>query len=257
MSDSELFENRAQSVPSKTAVFSAGKKLSYRELDDQSNQLANHLISMGVIPGDIVGVSMERSVDMIVSVLGVLKAGCCYLPMDPSFPEDRIRYMHEDSGARFLITESSLKDKFSHLPGTSVVVTDTDKAGIGKSVTGRPELNISTQSLAYIIYTSGSTGKPKGVKVHHQAVVNLIASMSKETWSKENDILLAVVTLSFDMSVFELFVPLSNGATVVVASSRDTTDGQALINLIDEYNITMLQGNTLALEPASGKRMER
>ena len=236
-----FFENQAGITPLKTAVISGTRNLTYKELDDQSNQLANHLVSMGLIPGDFVGVCLERTVDMIVSVLGILKAGCCYLPLDPSFPDDRISYMYEDSGAKVLISQSSLKKKFRQFLNTPAVLTDTDKSKISKYSTEKPELNISSQSLAYIIYTSGSTGKPKGVKVHHESVVNLIESMSIEPGIKESDVLLAVVTLSFDMSVFELFVPLSKGATVVVATSQDTTDGQALINLIDKNNVTMLQ----------------
>jgi len=236
-----LFENQTKLTPLKTAVISGGRNLTYRELDNQSNQLANYLLSLGVTPGDIVGLCTERSADMMVSVLGILKAGCCYLPMDPSFPYDRIKYMYEDSGAKVLISQSSLKGKFGHFANTAIVLTDSDKDIISKSNTVKPELNISSQSLAYIIYTSGSTGKPKGVKVTHKGVVNLIDSMSKVPGIKENDVLLAVVTLSFDMSVFELFVPLSIGATVVIASSKDTTDGQALANLIENYDVTMLQ----------------
>ena len=218
-----FFENQAGITPLKTAVISEAGNLTYKELDDQSNQLANHLVSMGVIPGDFVGICHERTVDMVVSVLGILKAGCCYLPLDPSFPDERISYMYEDSGVKILISQSSLKEKFCQFPNASTVLTDSDKSKISKYSTEKPELNISSQSLAYIIYTSGSTGKPKGVKVHHESVVNLIESMSKEPGIKEEDILLAVVTLSFDMSVFELFMPLSKGATVVIANSDDTT----------------------------------
>ena len=237
----QLFEKQAALNPLKTAVSSGGISLTYRELDHQSNQLANHLVNLGVIPGNIVGVCIERSVDMVVSVLGALKAGCCYLPLDPSFPDERIKYMYEDSGAKVLISQNSLKKKFRQFPNTSIVLTDTDKRKIIKYSSEKPNLKISSQSLAYIIYTSGSTGTPKGVKVHHEAVVNLIESMSEKPGIKEDDILLAVITLSFDMSVFELFVPLSKGATVVVANSQDTADGQALIYLIDKYNITILQ----------------
>ncbi|MEI6047794.1 MAG: amino acid adenylation domain-containing protein [Bacteroidota bacterium] len=236
-----LFEEQSVIHSKKTAVISGNSSLTYKELNEKSNQIAWHLISLGVTGGDVVGICIERSVDMVVSVLGVLKAGCCYLPMDPSFPDDRISYMYEDSGARVLISQSSLKEKFRQFPNTSIILIDSDKNKIRKYKKVKPELKINNQELAYMIYTSGSTGKPKGVKVHHESVVNLIESMSKNPGIKKDDILLAVVTLSFDMSVFELFLPLSKGATVVVASSRDTADGQALINLIDKYNITMLQ----------------
>jgi tyrocidine synthetase-3 len=235
------FEKQVRLNPLKTAVISGGNSLTYQELDNQANQLANYLVSLGVTPGDTVGICIERSIDMVVSVLGVLKAGCGYLPMDPSFPDDRIMYMYEDSKARVLISQSSLKDKFNQLGGTSIVFIDGDERKISINSIEKPVLETNSQSIAYTIYTSGSTGKPKGVIVHHEAVINLIESMSKVPGIKEDDILLAVVTLSFDMSVFELFVPLSAGATMVVASSQDTTDGQALSNLIDRYNITMLQ----------------
>ena len=127
-----LFENQVQLTPFKAAVISGERNLTYKELADQSNQLANHLVNMGVIPGDIVGVCLERSVDMVVSVLGILKAGCCYLPLDPSFPDDRISYMYEDSGAKILVTQSSLKEKFRQFPDSSTVLTDTDKSKIIK-----------------------------------------------------------------------------------------------------------------------------
>ena len=235
------FEDQAALTPSKTAVVAGAVKLSYRELDNQANQLANYLGSLGVIPGDTVGICMERSADMLISVMGVLKAGCCYLPMDPSFPDDRIQYMYEDSGAKILLSQSSLNEKFHRFTKTQIVLADSDRSKISKYGSGKPPLNATSESIAYIIYTSGSTGKPKGVKVHHRAVVNLIDSMSKVPGIKEDDILLAVVTLSFDMSVFELFLPLSKGATLVIANSREITDGQTLMNLIDEHNITMLQ----------------
>ena len=204
-----FFEQQAAERPEKTAIISGGISHSYRELEERSNQLANYLGSLGVKQGDIVGVCLERSFEMVVSVLGVLKAGCCYLPMDPSFPDERISYMYEDSGAKVLISQSSLRDKLGHFTGATIVLTDLDKDRIGRNSTEKPEIIIDNQSLAYIIYTSGSTGKPKGVKVPHEGVVNLIGSMTKAPGIKANDILLAVVTLSFDMSVFELFVPLS------------------------------------------------
>jgi amino acid adenylation domain-containing protein len=236
-----LFETQAGSNPIKTAVISAGRSLTYRELDERSNQLAHNLVDTGAIPGDFVGICMERSVDMAVSVLGVLKAGCCYLPMDPSFPDDRIKYMYEDSGAKILISQSSLKEKFVHFPDMSIVLIDTDSSRIKMKSTEKPLLNINTQSLAYMIYTSGSTGKPKGVKVHHQAVVNFLYSMSVKPGISAEAKLLAVTTLSFDISVLEMFLPLSYGAQLVIAETEDIFDGRKLSDLIDLNNITVMQ----------------
>lgn len=236
-----FFENQAVLTPSKTAVISGNSSLTYKELNDQSNQLARHLISLGITNGDIVGICMDRSVEMVISVLGVLKAGCCYLPMDPSFPDVRINYMYEDSGAKVLISQSSLKEKFRQFPSTSIVLTDTDKSKISKYNTKKPDLNINTQGLAYIIYTSGSTGKPKGVKVHHQAVVNFINSMSRRPGFSKEERLLAVTTLSFDISVLELFLPLSFGAELIIAETEDIFEGQKLSGLLDLNDITVMQ----------------
>ncbi len=237
----ELIEKQAELTPGKVAVISGDSQLTYRELDNQSSQMANYIIEKGAKQGDSVGICLERSVEMVVSILGVLKAGCTYIPMDPSFPDERIKYMFDDSGASVFITQSSLVNRFKGFKKATLVLTDGNWSEIVIKSTDKPTITADQLSIAYMIYTSGSTGKPKGVEVYHRGVVNLVESMSKVPGIRENDILLAVVTLSFDMSVYELYVPLSNGATVVVASSNDTTDGQALINLIEKHNITMLQ----------------
>lgn len=236
-----FFESQAVLNPSKKSVISGDSSLTYKELNDQSNQLARHLISMGVINGDIIGICIDRSVEMVISVLGVLKAGCCYLPMDPSFPDVRISYMYEDSGAKVLISQSSLYEKFHQFSNASIVLTDTDKSKINKYSTSKPDLNMNTQGLAYIIYTSGSTGKPKGVMVHHQAVVNFLSSMSKRPGFSKEAKLLAVTTLSFDISVLELFLPLSFGAEIIIADNEDLFDGQKLSDLLYLNDITVMQ----------------
>ena len=235
------FENQANLLPDKIAVISGQDKLTYSELDRQANRLAHYLIHMGVKPGNAVGVFVERSVNMVVSVLGILKAGCCYLPLDPSFPWERLSYMFGDSGAEIIVTQESLKDKFGYFTDASFVIFDKKRDILENYRNISPEIKSDSQSLAYLIYTSGSTGRPKGVKVHHQSVVNLINCMSRTPGMSETDVLLAVVTLSFDMSVYEMFLPLSNGATIVIADNKDIRDGKTLINLIEKYNITVLQ----------------
>ncbi len=237
----KFFEEQALLNSAKTAVICGKNSSTYKKLNDQANQLAWCLLSTGLTAGETVGICLDRSIEMIISVLAVLKSGCCYLPLDPSFPEERIKYMFEDSGAGILITESSLKNKFLEFTGRPVILIDTDKEKITGCSTENPVIHISNLSPAYIIYTSGSTNRPKGVKVHHQAVVNLIESMSVTPGIKEQDILLAVVTLSFDMSVFELFLPLSKGATIVLAQSNDTTDAEALVRLIEKFDISIIQ----------------
>jgi amino acid adenylation domain-containing protein len=236
-----LFEAQALQTPGNKAVISGGSALTYRDLDAKSNQLARHLVSLGVKGGDVVGICHERSVDMVVSVLGVLKAGCCYLPMDPIFPDERIAYMYEDSGAKVLISQSSLKEKFKHFPDTTVVLTDSDSKQISGKSTDKVEISITNQSLVYMIYTSGSTGKPKGVKVHHEAVVNFLQSMKKKPGISSDDRLLAVTTLSFDISVLELFLPLTSGAGLIIADTEDIFDGDKLSGLLQKHDVTIMQ----------------
>jgi bacitracin synthase 3 len=237
----EFFEFHAAIHPEKRAISSGDSRLTYNELNERSNQIADYLIKLGVKGGDAVGICLERTVDMAASVLGVLKAGCCYLPMDPSFPNERIKYMFEDSGAKVLITQDLLKDKFIQFVGNPIVLIDTDKGKINKNSTKNPYFGIDNQSLAYIIYTSGSTGKPKGVKVQHQAVVNFLNSMLKKPGFTIGDRLLAVTTLSFDISVLELFLPLSSGAEVVIAETDEVLDGHKLSRLLSENDITVMQ----------------
>lgn len=237
-----FFEKQVELMPFKPALICGDVILTYRELDNKANQLSRHLIRNGLVAGDIVGIFLERSVEMVISVLGVLKSGCCYLPLDPQFPAERIRYMFEDSGARALISQDSLKDKFEQFRNSLTVIIDKEIVLLNKYSRKKPPLEISDQSLAYIIYTSGSTGKPKGVRVHHQAVVNFINSMKKTPGFNHEDRLLAVTTLSFDISVLELFLPLSFGGELIISSADEIFDGQKIAMLLDKYDITIMQG---------------
>lgn len=236
-----FFEKQVELRPDKIAVISGDHKLTYRELDVRSNRLAKHLLALQLSPGDIVGIFLERSVDMVVSVLAVLKAGGCYLPLDPSYPDERLKYMIKNSGSKILICQSPDDFRIKSIGNTLLVAVGNENNVTIEQDSLKPEIKIRPQSFAYILYTSGSTGKPKGVRIHHQAVVNFIRSMMRTPGISENDILLAVTTLSFDISVLELFLPISVGATVIVADSLETNNGGAIINLIEKYNITFLQ----------------
>lgn len=237
-----LFEKQVELDPFKPALICGDVVLTYRELDNKANQLSRHLLKNGLVTGDLVGIFLERSVEMVISVLGVLKSGCCYLPLDPQFPAERIRYMFEDSGARALISQDSLKDKFEQFRNSLTVIIDKEIVLLNKYSRKKPRLEISDQSLAYIIYTSGSTGKPKGVRVHHQAVVNFLNSMKKMPGFNHEDRLLAVTTLSFDISVLELFLPLSFGGELIISSADEIFDGQKIAMFLDKYDITIMQG---------------
>ncbi|HNW56145.1 MAG TPA: amino acid adenylation domain-containing protein [Bacteroidales bacterium] len=255
----DLVEQQAKRYPSSVAAICGDSKLTYKELSEKSDKLASYLISHGVKPGEVVGIYMERSVEMIVSVLGILKAGCCYLPMDPSFPRERLAFMIEDSGANVLITQSSLKENARGFKVSLEVFTDEEKAKINAGNAGNLKVTMTPEFLAYIIYTSGSTGKPKGVKVHHRGVVNFLLSMKTNPGFSREDRLLAVTTLSFDISVLEIFLPLSNGAQVIVAVPEDITDGQRLEKLISRHDITVMQAtpatwNLLLEEGWKGKK---
>jgi amino acid adenylation domain-containing protein len=237
----ELFEKQAECLPDKTALISETGTLTYKGLNEKANQFAWYLKSLEIKPGDVVAICLDRSHEMVVAILGILKAGCTYLPMDVSYPCDRIQYMSDDANVKIIISQSNLGYKFDGLKENTIVYLDKVWEDIITFCRDNCNTDIITDSLAYIIYTSGSTGKPKGVKVHHKAVVNMISSMSKTPGMNENDVVLAVVTPAFDMSVYEIFTSLSNGSTLVIAGGNDITDGVALSGLIDKFGVTLLQ----------------
>lgn len=247
------FEAQVNDHQKKTAVECDGQSLSYKELNDRANQLANYLSSKGVEPGKLVAISMERSLDMLVGVLGILKTGGCYIPLDPEYPDDRLFYMLEDSSAEFLLMQGSLSEQYANYSGCKICI-DTDWGEIQKSGADNPDITINPSDLAYIIYTSGSTGKPKGVMVPHGAAVNFLKSMSLKPGLDEKDILLAVTTLSFDIAVLELYLPLTVGGTVIIATRDEAADGNTLADLISSKDITTMQATpaTWRLLLASG-----
>ena len=215
-------------------------RLTYRQLDERSNQVAHHLQGLGVGPDVMVGVCTERSLDMLVGLLGAMKSGAAYLPLDPLFPADRIAYMLEDSAAPILLTQRDLVDDLAGGSATVVCLDDDDV--IGARPTDAPKTEGTTpESLAYMIYTSGSTGKPKGVQIPHRAVVNFLSSMAKTPGIAPGDVLLAVTTLSFDISVLELMLPLTQGACVCVATHEQAVDGHDLLELVVRAEATIMQ----------------
>ncbi|MCG8419701.1 MAG: amino acid adenylation domain-containing protein [Proteobacteria bacterium] len=236
----DAFVAHAAEKPDAIAVEIGTDSLTYGQLDRRSNQLANHLQGLGVKAGELVGIFVDRSLDMMVGLLGVLKSGAAYLPLDPAYPPDRIGYMLSDSKARILLTQSHLVDE---LPPheTTVIKLDSDWEEIQKASDQTPTCPSGPTDLAYQIYTSGSTGRPKGVQIPHRAVVNFLASMAREPGLESDDKLLAVTTLSFDISVLELFLPLSVGATVIVATRDEAVDGADLMERIERSGATVMQ----------------
>jgi amino acid adenylation domain-containing protein len=224
-----------------------GDSLTYEQLESRACQLACYLRRLGVGPGVLVAVYHPRSLDLLVTLLGILKAGGSYLPLDPCFPLDRLTFMVSDSKAAVLVTEDDLAEGLvSRLgePQPRVVRLDTDCEAIQSSTNDqevRAVGDVTPDDLAYVIYTSGSTGRPKGVQVHHRAVVNFLTSMGRQPGLETEDILLSVTTLSFDISVLEVFLPLIKGAKLVLASQETARDGCALAQLIADCGATVMQ----------------
>jgi len=236
----QLFEEQVGRTPEATAVICADVSLTYKELNCRANQVANYLRRLGAQPGSIAGICTDRSIDMVVSLLGILKAGCAYMPLDPHFPADRIEFMLKDSNSGILMTQSHLQENIQGFSG-EVICIDSDWDRISKEKdTNLTELP-GPNDLAYVIYTSGSTGKPKGVQIPHRALVNFLYSMQKEPGLTAADTLLSVTTMSFDIFGLELYLPLLSGGRVVIAEREDTLDGSRLANLIKKHNVSVMQ----------------
>ncbi len=232
----ELIEEVVSDRDEDTAVIFGETHVTYGSLNRQANGVARYLIAAGVKPGDNVGVLADRSPKMITALLGALKAGATYVPLDPEFPKQRLEMMLEDASPKALVASARHIDS---LPSGDWKVLDLDE--IEETSKAPPATGLDSEALAYIIYTSGSTGKPKGVEIPHRAAVNFLRSMEQTPGLTSKDRLLAVTTLSFDISLLEMFLPLLAGATVVVAGADQVKDGRILSNLINEEDITVMQ----------------
>ena len=234
----QLFEQQVALTPDAVAVVSAGRSLSYRELDQRSNQLARHLQQLGVRRETRVGIAVDRSVEMMVGLLAILKAGGAYVPMDPSYPAPRIALMIEDSEAPVILATERTR---SCLGKTSRHVVSFDGIGDANAIAGNDTHPIpstaTAESLAYVIYTSGSTGKPKGVMIEHRNVVNFFTGMDRAIGS-EPGVWLAVTSISFDISVLELFWTLTRGFQVIIHGDEGT---QTIPDEIRNYDVTHMQ----------------
>ena len=236
----ELVEAQAARTPDAVAVQCEDHRLTYAELDARANQVAHYLRRQGVGPETRVGIAVERSVDMLVGLIGIHKSGAAYVPLDPSYPAERLAYMIKDGGVSLLVTQETLVDE---LPSgdARVVCLDRDWPAIANEPVTTPSRTVSGDHLAYVIYTSGSTGLPKGVQVPHRTVVNLLSSMAKAPGLDSSDVLVSVTTLSFDIAGLELFLPLITGARVVVASRDEVTEGGLLLARLQAVNATVMQ----------------
>jgi amino acid adenylation domain-containing protein len=236
----ELFAEQARATPDAVAVQFGEQQLTYAELDARANQLAHHLLAMGVGRDVLVGVCVERSPMMLVGLLGIAKAGGAYVPIDPEYPTERQEYMLASSQAPLVLTQDSLR---AQLPagGARIVCLDSDWPAIATMPSEPPAVVHDPEQLAYVIYTSGSTGEPKGVEIPHRALVNFLVSMRQTPGLSADDALVAVTTLSFDIAGLELYLPLIAGARVIVAAAETAADPRALASLLERSEATIMQ----------------
>jgi amino acid adenylation domain-containing protein len=235
----EWFRARVAISPEAIAIEMANTLLTYGELDSASDHLARIIRSRGIACGSVVGIYLQRSPQMVIALLAVLKAGAAYLPVDPLLPAERIEFLLNDAQVPLILTQSELSEV---LPVSNAVVLSMDKivdepASIPESIENYPK----AEDVAYLIYTSGSTGAPKGTKIPHRALVNLLASMLNEPGLSSSDTLVAITTLSFDIAGLEVFGPLVCGAKLVIASREQAVDPMLLAQLLDRTSATVMQ----------------
>nr|CRI73800.1 loading module of NRPS-PKS [Streptomyces conglobatus] len=235
----QLVTRRARLRPDAPAVSGAGQTLSYAELDRRSSALAGYLRARGIGAGHLVGVFLGRSVQLPVVLLGVMKSGAAYVPLDPVYPADRIGYMLRDTALRLVVTESGLATRLPAGHGETLVL-DRSWPEV-ESAVPEPGARVTDEQDAYVLYTSGSTGRPKGVRIGHRALTNLIRSMCRTPGVTEDDTLLAVTTVCFDIAGLELYAPLVAGGRVEVAPEQATADGPALRDLLERVRPTVMQ----------------
>jgi amino acid adenylation domain-containing protein len=240
----QRFEGVARRQPGSIALvypaLSGGQdeEVSYAELEARSNRIARHLVKRGVQPGDLVGLCLDRSSGMVESVLGILKTGAAYVPLDPAFPRDRLSYMAEDAQLSLVVTRRELAGL---VEGVERVLLDEEAQAIAAEASASLGIRVDPRARMYVIYTSGSTGRPKGVEIEHRSVSNFQTSMQREPGFVAGEKLLAVTTLSFDISVLEVMLPLVSGGTVIVAPKEAVGDGSKLIGLLERLRPEVMQ----------------
>lgn len=232
-----IFEKNAASFAEKTALIAGGKHYSYGEINRKANSLAHMLREKGGGRNTIVAVMAERTADLFISLIGILKAGCAYLPIDPSYPAERVEYIVSDSAARFLLVPGHLKEKAGH---TDRVLIIEDGFGENAPDTNLPLIN-KGDDMIYAIYTSGSTGKPKGVKLSHKNVLNYMYAISKAIDFSQDKTIVSVTNITFDIFVTEFMVALGQGQTVVLAGEEEQITPKLLAGIMGEHHVDMIQ----------------
>ncbi|WP_429496550.1 amino acid adenylation domain-containing protein [Paraburkholderia youngii] len=242
----ELFEAQVRRAPEAVALVHEGGELGYGELNARANRLAHHLIALGVRPDQPVGICVERSAAMVVGLLAILKAGGAYVPLDAAYPGARLQQILGEAAPRLVLADGAGRAALGGeaLAGVGLVELEAQSPAWAGQPSSDPDaraLGLGPHHLAYVIYTSGSTGTPKGVMVEHRGVVNFLSAFSEISSISDRDTFLALTTISFDIAGLELFLPLSTGAVVALASRKDAIDAMALRHYIADHNISFMQ----------------
>jgi amino acid adenylation domain-containing protein len=273
----ELFEAQVERTPDAIALEFEDQQVTYRDLNRRANQLAHYLMSLGIGPEKLVGICVERSIELVVALLGILKAGGAYVPLDPTYPEERLRFMLEDSQVSVLLTQEKLVEerrwkavlspsaalRINSVEGMKdgdpqssildrqvrIVYLDRDLPKTEHQSDENPTTHIDSHNLAYVIYTSGSTGKPKGVQIEHRSVVNCLCSIDREIDLSQRDAWLAVTTISFDIAALELYLPLTRGARIIVANKDESIDPVQLSARLKSSRATVIQATPSLWKP--------
>ena len=233
-----LLERQAAVNPTAKALVFEDQSLNYAELNSRANRLAHYLIDLGVQTETRVGIAVERSIEMVVGLLGILKAGGTYVPLDPDYPTERLAYMVEDSGIELLLTQQHLRDALPVADGLNVI--ELDRLDVAHHAPTNPNVALHGENLAYVIYTSGSTGRPKGAANRHRALANRLQWMQEAYGLTTCDAVLQKTPFSFDVSVWEFFWPLMQGARLVMAPPGAHREPVQLVELIRAHKITTL-----------------
>ena len=234
----DLFKSQADKAPEATAIVFEEEAISYKELDERSNQLAHYLIEKGVSTEDLVGVCLERGPALIISILGILKSGGAYVPIDPGYPEDRIQYMMEDAAIRVLLSTANIIDHLPELGVETVIQLDVEAEAIQIQPVQPTAVSMAADQLAYVIYTSGSTGRPKGVLIEHGSICNTIQGQIALFGLAGDDNCLQYASPSFDASVWEIFLSLLSGASLCIIDESQKYDIEYFVKYVEEQGIT-------------------
>jgi amino acid adenylation domain-containing protein len=235
----KLITKQAKQYPGKIAIKHNGQSITYHELDTRSNQIAAYFIANNITNNDIIAVAIDRSINLVLCLLGLIKAGAAYVPIDPNLPIDRVNFIFENSGAKLLCTAQKYSERYISI--NEKILFDDALTKCHDQPAEDPDVEYNDRELAYILYTSGSTGQPKGVAIERHSLLNFLLSMQESPGINHKDILLSITTISFDIAELELFLPLISGAQIIIVDNDVAKDGRTLLQLIKTEQASIVQ----------------